>query len=82
MGFTATDVDFPSANYKSKLGGYEADRDFPAKNATTRIGLHLRFGTVSIRELVRTTIAEKSEVWLSELIWRDFYFTILYHTLI
>ncbi len=79
LGFEKSNISFPDKSYKDVLANYGEDRDFPAKEATSRIGIHLRFGTVSIRELVRTAIAEKSEVWLSELIWRDFYFTILYH---
>ncbi len=79
MGFTSTSVAFPSANYKSKLDGYESDRDFPAKNATTRIGLHLRFGTVSIRQVAQEAIDQKADKWLSELAWREFYMMILWH---
>ena len=79
MGFTATNVDFPPINYQSKLSGYETDRDFPAKNATTYLGLHLRFGTVSIRAVAREAIAQKADKWLSELAWREFYMMILWH---
>ncbi len=79
MGFTATDVQFPSVNYKSKLDGYETNRDFPAKNATTHLGLHLRFGTVSIRQVASVAIAQKADKWLSELAWREFYMMILWH---
>jgi deoxyribodipyrimidine photo-lyase len=56
---------------------YAEQRDFPAINGTTRLSLHLRFGTVSIRELTRLAL-QTSETWLNELIWRDFYMMILY----
>ena len=79
MGFTATDVEFPSVAYQKKLNGYEKDRDFPAKNATTHLGLHLRFGTLSIRAVAREAIAQKADKWLSELAWREFYMMILWH---
>ncbi len=79
MGFSEANVDFPSVNYQSKLIGYETDRDFPAKNATTRLGLHLRFGTISIRAVAREAIAQKADKWLSELAWREFYMMILWH---
>lgn len=79
LGFTESELDFPNQSYKKQLGNYAKDRDFPAKDATTHISLHLRFGTVSIRQLVKDALDAKSDVWLSELIWRDFYFSILYH---
>jgi len=57
---------------------YEKTRDFPAIRGTTHASLHLRFGTVSIRELCR--IGQKlNDKWLGELIWRDFYQSIIYH---
>lgn len=57
---------------------YSQQRDFPAVNGTSHMSLHLRFGTVSIRELFR--FADPiSEVWTNELIWREFYMQILWH---
>ena len=79
LGFSATEVAFPSTNYEDKLEGYESDRDFPAKEATTRLGLHLRFGTVSIRQVAQEAIDQKADKWLSELAWREFYMMILWH---
>ncbi|MBR9847397.1 MAG: deoxyribodipyrimidine photo-lyase, partial [Algicola sp.] len=58
---------------------YEATRNFPAKDATSRLGPHLRFGTVSIRKMVKKAIAEKNEVFWQELIWREFFMQILWH---
>ncbi len=79
LGFEKRKIEFPDKKYKSALDNYGEERNFPALDATSRISLHLRFGTVSIRELVTTALEVDSPVWLSELIWRDFYFTILYH---
>jgi deoxyribodipyrimidine photo-lyase len=78
IGFIKSDLDFPDQEYENILKNYGQDRDFPAKDATSRISVHLRFGTVSIRALVKNA-AGKSDVWLSELIWRDFYFSILWN---
>lgn len=78
MGFHQSKLQFPDKSYQSILKNYGNDRDFPAKDATSRISVHLRFGTLSIRELVSNALS-KSEVWISELIWRDFYFSILWH---
>lgn len=57
---------------------YKEQRDFPALNGTSRLSVHLRFGTVSIRSLVKIAL-KYNEAWLNELIWRDFYMMILYH---
>ncbi|WBS02205.1 deoxyribodipyrimidine photo-lyase [Pseudoduganella sp. SL102] len=69
------------------LADYGTGRDYPARDGTSRLSLHLRFGTVSIRHLVRTVLqlsargqaGEGGATWLSELVWRDFYQMILYH---
>jgi deoxyribodipyrimidine photo-lyase len=60
------------------LKNYQTTRDFPAINGTSRLSVHLRFGTISIRDLVRKA-AGTSEVFLNELIWREFYMMILWH---
>ncbi len=60
------------------ISSYHLTRDIPSMEGTTRLGVHLRFGTVSIRKLVRTAI-ELNEVWLGELIWREFFMSILWH---
>lgn len=57
---------------------YDNTRDIPALNGTTRMGVHLRFGTVSIRTLVKKAL-ELNPVLLNELIWREFYQMILWH---
>jgi len=79
LGFEKSSQEFPSANFEHKLAAYEKRRDFPFDDATSRIGLHLRFGTVSIRHAASTAIDAKAEKWLSELAWRDFYMMILWH---
>ncbi|MBM1106850.1 deoxyribodipyrimidine photo-lyase [Aurantibacter crassamenti] len=59
---------------------YEKTRNFPAiENGTSRLGPHLRFGTVSIRQMVKKAIAQKNEVFFNELIWREFFMQILWH---
>jgi len=79
LGFQASEQDFPSVSFEHKLAAYEERRDYPYDNATTHLGLHLRFGTVSIRDAASAAIAAKAEKWLSELAWRDFYMMILWH---
>lgn len=58
---------------------YEDTRNFPAKDATSRLGPHLRFGTVSIRKMIKKAIAENNEIFWQELIWREFFMQILWH---
>jgi len=79
IGFEKSNLDFPAINYKELIPAYSETRDFPATKGTTHIGLHLRFGTVSIRELARTANTFNEKTWLNELIWREFYMMILYH---
>jgi deoxyribodipyrimidine photo-lyase len=57
---------------------YKEQRDFPAVAGTSRMSMHLRFGTVSVRELFRTG-DPLSDTWTNELIWREFYMQILWH---
>jgi deoxyribodipyrimidine photo-lyase len=59
------------------IRNYHFTRDYPSLEGTTRLGVHLRFGTVSIRSLVRTAL-ELNETWLNELIWREFFMSILW----
>ena len=62
----------------SRLDEYAKNRDLPGKDETSYLSVHLRFGTVSIREIVRK-VHEKHPVFLSELIWREFFMQILFH---
>jgi deoxyribodipyrimidine photo-lyase len=79
MGFRRNHREVPERNIPSAtLAQYEAKRNFPAlPTSTTRLGVHLRFGTLSIRALARSAYPEHSK-FLTELIWRDFYQMILY----
>lgn len=61
------------------IKNYEATRNHPAKNSTSKLGPHLRFGTVSIRNMVKKAIAEVNEIFWQELIWREFFMQILWH---
>ena len=58
---------------------YEDTRNFPAKDSTSKLGPHLRFGTVSVRKMIKKAIAEKNEIFWQELIWREFFMQILWH---
>lgn len=80
LGFVQTTVEIPPLTVSAKLlKNYATTRDFPANTeGTSHLGIHLRFGTVSIRELAREG-KRFSETWLSELIWRDFFMQILWH---
>jgi deoxyribodipyrimidine photo-lyase len=79
MGFEDKQlVEFPSKNWKEELiKNYHQNRDFPSLNATSKLSIHLRFGTISIRELARVA-KSLNETYLNELIWRDFYQMIIY----
>lgn len=79
MGFKETRKDFPSSRAQpGLLKDYKQTRDFPGIHGTSRLGVHLRFGTISIRQLA-TKAQQHSSVYLNELIWREFYFMILWH---
>jgi deoxyribodipyrimidine photo-lyase len=73
-------------DFASRMSGYKDTRDFPSVKGVSYLSVHNRFGTVSIRQLASIAYAETlrganegAETWLSELIWRDFYFQILWH---
>lgn len=79
MGFFETGTEFPEKFIDENLiAKYEEHRDIPSMRGTTRLSVHLRFGTVSVRELVQKAL-RLNQTWLNELIWRDFYMNILYH---
>ncbi len=72
--------------FLNRISNYHTTRDFPALDATSRLSVHLRFGTLSIRQCVRSALesigqgaATGAEKWLTELIWRDFYAQLLWH---
>jgi deoxyribodipyrimidine photo-lyase len=97
IGFAATDLHtlkLPSgasgaqdllADFLGRIDHYHETRDFPAVKGPSYLSTHLRFGTVSVRQLAREAWqrvqdgSPGAEVWLSELIWRDFYHQVLHH---
>lgn len=58
---------------------YEDTRNFPALDNTSKLGPHLRFGTVSVRKMIKKATSEKNEIFWQELIWREFFMQILWH---
>jgi deoxyribodipyrimidine photo-lyase len=80
MGMSAsTFSEFPNTSLSEEIvANYHINRDLPSKRGTSRLSMHLRFGTVSIRALAATG-HQQNEKWLNELIWRDFYQMIIYH---
>ena len=95
IGFASTDLKAPTGmsggaqlfeDFLTRIEHYHAARDFPAVKGCSYLSPHLRFGTVSIRQLVAAAHAESlqakgrgAEIWLTELIWREFYQQILWH---
>ncbi|WP_370681388.1 deoxyribodipyrimidine photo-lyase [Comamonas sp. GB3 AK4-5] len=73
------------ADFLPRMEAYQEARDFPGRKGVSYLSVHLRFGTVSIRQLARLAQQralqgdEGAQTWLSELAWRDFYFMILWH---
>jgi deoxyribodipyrimidine photo-lyase len=69
-------------SFSQRIAHYHEWRDFPSAQGPSYLSVHLRFGTISIRELVRFALSQPgpgAQTWLSELIWRDFYQMLLYH---
>ena len=72
-------------NFLPRMHGYKEARDYPGRKGVSYLSVHLRFGTVSIRQLAQLAHEraaqgdEGAQTWLSELAWRDFYFMILWH---
>lgn len=79
LGFVKGIVEFiPFKLPERIIANYHEMRDIPAVYGTSRISIHLRFGTVSIREVMKRAM-QLNEKWFNELIWREFYMMILYH---
>ena len=80
MGFAASELAFPGKELQEEIvKKYTDNRNFPAlEKGTSRLGVHLRFGTISIRALAKRAMA-LNETYLNELIWRDFYHMILWN---
>ncbi|KQV59929.1 deoxyribodipyrimidine photolyase [Pelomonas sp. Root1217] len=72
-------------DFLDRIDAYDSRRDFPAMKGPSYLSVHLRFGTVSIRRLARIAHQRMlggdhgAEIWLSELIWRDFYHQVMHH---
>ena len=80
IGFTKSEQQ--TAHYTvtpALIQNYEDTRNFPSQDSTSKLGPHLRFGTVSIRKMVAKAISEKNEIFWHELIWREFFTQILWH---
>lgn len=79
LHFKPTEIVFPERIIRSAIiEKYDKSRDYPAVRGTTRLSVHLRFGTVSVRRVAQLAI-RKNKVFLNELIWRDFFQMILWH---
>lgn len=79
IGFEKTDEEFPAEQVSQGLiKNYDKTRDIPSIHGTSRLGIHFRFGTISIRQKAAKA-RELNETFLNELIWRDFYMSILAH---
>lgn len=80
MGFRESSIPFPGKKLNEQvLSEYKDKRDFPAVAGTSRLSIHLRFGTISIRQVAAKANSAGAGTWLNELIWRDFYQMILWH---
>jgi deoxyribodipyrimidine photo-lyase len=79
IGFIESEFNFPVRVVSNKIiSGYDKNRDFPAVHGTSHLGIHLRFGTLSIRKLLAYAL-KHNQTFVNELIWRDFYQQILWH---
>lgn len=79
MNFKAAGQQFPSNKLRKEIiKDYQEQRDYPATEGTSRLSVHLRFGTISVRELVREA-QRLNETFVKELTWRDFYQMIIWH---
>ena len=77
LGFKKSSIKVPPFSL-DKVYKYEETRNFPSLDSTSKIGPHLRFGTVSIREIV-SKVKDLNDTYLSELVWREFFMQILWH---
>ncbi|MEO2061814.1 MAG: deoxyribodipyrimidine photo-lyase [Christiangramia sp.] len=80
IGFKKSSIEVPDYQVTPGLvKDYEKTRNFPAKEGTSRLGPHLRFGTVSVRQMVREANKQRNKTFLEELVWREFFMQILFH---
>lgn len=79
LGFKKSQLEIPPLNDSDViLKQYKEQRDYPGIKGTTQIGVHLRFGTLSVRKAAKRA-HELSATWLGELCWREFFMAILWH---
>ncbi|MES2797721.1 MAG: deoxyribodipyrimidine photo-lyase [Bacteroidota bacterium] len=79
LGFIKSEVKIPKEQVDLEIvKKYTENRNFPSIIGTSRLSIHLRFGTLSIRYLAKIAL-KNNETWLNELIWRDFYMNIIFH---
>lgn len=79
IGFRKTDVQFSTPSVEPEIiKNYHITRNIPSLQGTSKVSVHLRFGTLSIRHLVKIAL-KCNEQWLNELIWREFFMSILFH---
>lgn len=79
MGFEKSEIEIPNKTVaRGIIRTYDETRNFPAIEGTSKLGIHFRFGTISIRQKARNA-QQLNETFLNELIWRDFYAVILAH---
>ena len=80
IGFETSTIKIPNFDITDKLiDNYQATRNFPSVSGTSMLGVHLRFGTVSIRKMIAKAIESENETFFKELIWREFFMQILWH---
>ena len=80
IGFTRSEINFLKSNVSDEIiKNYELKRNFPSSNGTSKIGVELRFGTISTRKLITKACKSKNNTFLKELVWREFFQQILYH---
>jgi deoxyribodipyrimidine photo-lyase len=80
IGFTETRIPIKNYIFNSRIiNEYEETRNFPALDNTSKLGPHLRFGTVSVRQMASRADAQENKIFLKELIWREFFMQILWH---
>ena len=80
LGFDKSTIVEPKYSFDNKIiDEYEETRNFPSLDSTSRLGSYLRFGIVSVRSLVQKAASRSNNIFLKELIWREFFMQILWH---
>ena len=80
IGFEPSEIKIPEFDISTNLiDNYEATRNFPSLDKTSKLGVHLRFGSVSVRKMIAKAIESNNETFFKELIWREFFMQILWH---